>query len=116
MLCGFDCLDMAVKCHLFSPASVTLEFFSCSSRVVFLGMAYSSYFVQVRRCTVQEGISLLMKQGFGKIQGFQVSNSCSLPLKDRFVHLLVMGKFERFFKCILTLSLFFVEGIFIFMS
>lgn len=43
-----------------------------------------------------------MEQGLGKIQGFQVFNSCSLPLKERFVHLLVMGKFERLFKCFLT--------------
>lgn len=57
-------------------------------------------------------MSLLMKQGFGKIQGFQVFNSCSLPLKERFVHPLVMGKFERLFKCFLALSVFFVEGIF----
>lgn len=42
VLCGIHCLDMAVKCHLVSPASVTLAFFSCSSRVVFLGMAYST--------------------------------------------------------------------------
>lgn len=36
-----------------------------------------------------------MEQGFGRIQGFQVFNSSSFPLKERFVHLLVMGKFER---------------------
>lgn len=40
VLCGVDCIDMAVKCQ-FYPASVTLkEFFRCSSGVVFLGMAY----------------------------------------------------------------------------
>lgn len=44
MLCGVDCLDMAVKCHLVSPASVTLEeFFTCRSRVIFLGMAYTTF-------------------------------------------------------------------------
>lgn len=53
-----------------------------------------------------------MEQGFGKIQAFQIFNACSLPLKERFVHLLVMGRFETLFKCFLTLSIFFVEGIF----
>lgn len=61
---------------------------------------------------MEEGISLLMEQGFGKIQGFQVFNSCSLPLKE-ICSPIGDGEDLKHSKCFLALSiLFFVEGIF----
>jgi len=38
--------------------------------------------VQMRRCAVGGRNIIVVEQGFVEIEGFQVFNSCSLPLKE----------------------------------